>query len=110
MFSQKALTAIIAASSILTLIIAMLTGIPTIINYYPSALQNFLSTIPLKFISVWSLRFGLFLLSILVGWIGHIVYKSPSIDSIEGCVEVDDVLWGGTAEFSNKNLESVEIS
>lgn len=36
--------------------------------------------------------------------------KTPTVEKIVGCVEVDEMAWRGIAEFSDVKVESVEVS
>lgn len=110
---QIVLSIIIAVASVLSFIISVLTGIPRIVRYYPGAVADFLGVIPLSLVSRWGERTGLFLFGLSLGWYAHVKYaydSSITVDTIEGCVEVRDVLWKGTAEITNEQVTDISIS
>jgi len=109
---QLILTAIIATTSALTLIVSVLAGIPEIVDFYPSALEGILGVIPLSLVSLWGERIGLFLLGLSIGWYMHIKYVSDSsatVESLEGCVEVRNTLWKGRADISDNKVCGINV-
>lgn len=105
--------AITAIAGVLTLLFSILAGIPQIVRFYPDALSGLLESVPLDIVSIWGERLGIFLLGVSIGWLAHIRILTPSsesIDSIEGCVEVRDVAWKGTAKLSNGTVDGIDIS
>jgi hypothetical protein len=103
---QTTLTAIIAICSVLSLLFGILTGVPAFVNQ----ISAFLGPLPIEFLSTWSERVGLLLLGLVVGWIAHQrVTESFTVDEIEGCVNVRDVVWKGTATLSDGELSSLDI-
>lgn len=113
-----------------------LIGVPTAAGFYPPLFAGAASVLPLDLILPWMGRFGILLLGVIIGWVvrGRAVEdvgettddseqtaqeqskeqssnenNSWNLDTIQGCIEMDGVLWKGEAKISNGNVEETDL-
>lgn len=110
----------------------VLIGIPTAASFYPPLFEGLANQLPLDFIFTWMLRFGILSIGILVGYVfrdfrdvdpepeeessddGLPVEDNESSDdsdenilnSIQGCIEVGETCWRGTASLTENGSVS----
>ena len=104
--------AITAITGMLSVLIAGLAGLPQIVEYYPQVINDLIQPIPLDFVATWGERMGLFLLGVTVGWFAYAnsdASSDPSVDSIEGCVEIRGVSWKGTGSISDGQIAGIDV-
>jgi len=110
----------------------VLIGIPTAARFYPPLFAGLAEQLPLDLILTWMVRIGLLILGILLGWfardfqddragrgidasnteseIGTEDGGNVPVDEIEGCIEVGESCWRGTAELSNRQVHDTEVA
>lgn len=91
----------------------LLTGIPAAVNFYPPLVAGFTQWLPVDLLLNLSADIGPFVLVFIFGWIirGRVErQKAARINSIEGCIEKNDVCWNGTAQLANGRVVDFSIS
>jgi len=103
-------TTLIALLSLLATV--SLIGIPTAAGFYPPLFAGFAESLPLDFIFTWMLRFGILALGFTLGW--HLrgdseVTDAERVDTIEGCIQTNDIAWKGTAALSRGKVVDTDV-
>lgn len=110
----------------------VLVGIPTAAGFYPPLFAGLAEYLPLNLVFAWMNRFGIFILGILIGWSARGVQENNAgrerdadasgtkieredggdvtVETIEGCIEVGETCWRGTAELSNRHVSNTRVA
>lgn len=90
----------------------LFVGIPAIGNFYLPLLTGLFSWLPLNFIFTWMGRVGILTLGFTLGWYlrgESETTEAEQVDTIEGCIEKDDIAWKGTAVLSQGRVVDTDV-
>ncbi|MCO8254518.1 hypothetical protein NKF26_11965 [Haladaptatus sp. AB618] len=97
----------------ISLILAVLfTVIPAIVTFYLPIFKNILGWVPFDFILPWMMRGGILTLVFTLGWSLRGFVETPDaerVDSIEGCIQKDDIAWKGIADISEGHIVDFDL-
>lgn len=91
----------------------VLIGIPSAASFYPPIFASLSDQLPINYILFWMGRAGIFSLGCLGGWWARGRFQGmedtsdrneKEVTVIEGCIQMEESCWKGTAEISNGKL------
>lgn len=99
-------------TKITTILTILFVGIPAIGNFYLPLLTDIVGWLPFDFIFTWMLRLGILALGFTLGWYlrgDSEVAEAERVDTIEGCIQKNDIAWKGTATLSRGKVVDTDI-